>query len=165
MPVRQMIILALIIVSCSVVRNITIGSPQIYCTNWKEIDYLTISQNYLHHGFNLLRLDIFWPAEVAISQKRDITYFPWTEDLTDLNKYNLARPYYNLKKIIRKSKIPTVDLTSVLRSILDNWHIFRICGIRTKKDTKWLPWQFAGTKKPWDYYHRNRNLLLRNNYL
>ncbi|HZY26380.1 MAG TPA: glycosyltransferase family 39 protein [Bacteroidales bacterium] len=45
------------------IRIYTFNVPLTDRTSWKEIDYITISQNYLHNGFNLFRPTITWPAE------------------------------------------------------------------------------------------------------
>jgi 4-amino-4-deoxy-L-arabinose transferase-like glycosyltransferase len=57
------LILGAIIISIFIIRILTIQNPALDRTAWKEIDYITISQNYLHNGFNLFRPTISWPAE------------------------------------------------------------------------------------------------------
>jgi Dolichyl-phosphate-mannose-protein mannosyltransferase len=62
-PITQGIILAFILVLCCCVRIATIGSAPVDRTLWKEMDYVMISQNYWHHGFNILKPEVWWPAE------------------------------------------------------------------------------------------------------
>jgi hypothetical protein len=62
-PAHQRVILGFILFSCFIIRIVTIESAPIDRTCWKEIDYLMISKNYFHHGFNLLKPEIWWTAE------------------------------------------------------------------------------------------------------
>lgn len=52
-----------ILATVLLIRIYTFNVPLIDRTSWKEIDYITISQNYQHNGFNLFRPTITWPAE------------------------------------------------------------------------------------------------------
>jgi 4-amino-4-deoxy-L-arabinose transferase-like glycosyltransferase len=52
-----------ILATVLLIRIYTFTVPLTDRTSWKEIDYITISQNYLHNGFNLFRPTITWPAE------------------------------------------------------------------------------------------------------
>ncbi|MDD5541819.1 MAG: glycosyltransferase family 39 protein [Acidobacteriia bacterium] len=59
----QLVFLMLILWACIGVRVFTLKAPALDRTFWKEIDYITISTNYWHHGMNFLRPEINWPAD------------------------------------------------------------------------------------------------------
>ncbi len=61
-PRLQKTLLALILLACLAIRLATIKAPGLDRTFWKEIDYITISTNYWHHGFNFFHPQINWPA-------------------------------------------------------------------------------------------------------
>lgn len=60
---RAKLILLGSIMLIAAIRIITIQSPAIDRTAWKEIDYIMISENYYRHGYEFLRPEISWPAE------------------------------------------------------------------------------------------------------
>jgi hypothetical protein len=55
--------LALITIIILIIRFFSIDTPLTDRTEWKEIDYINISQNYLLNGFNISKPTISWPAE------------------------------------------------------------------------------------------------------
>jgi hypothetical protein len=46
-----------------IIRLSQLGVPNPDRTDWKEIDFITISQNYISNGFNFSQPTISWPAE------------------------------------------------------------------------------------------------------
>jgi hypothetical protein len=74
-------ILAVIIVGIAVFRLATISVPSLKWTSWKEIDYLTISQNYWKDGFNILQPKVTWPAEPPRVTEMELPLVPYTAAL------------------------------------------------------------------------------------
>ena len=71
----------------------------------------------------------FVPGAVAVSKTSDITYFPWTEDLSDIEKYDLDRPWHALLSLTADRDVPVFDLTTFLRNsniqpvyFPESWH-------------------------------------------
>ncbi len=60
---RATLVLSLIILFVFIIRILTIHTPAIDRTTWKEIDYIMISSNYAEHGFHFLYPETSWPAE------------------------------------------------------------------------------------------------------
>lgn len=58
---------------------------------------------------------LFVPGAVAVSDPKDIAYFPWGEDLADTSKYDMNRPNEVLKSLTTKLRIDLLDLTDTLR--------------------------------------------------
>ncbi|MBD3321459.1 MAG: hypothetical protein GF350_10240 [Chitinivibrionales bacterium] len=72
---------------------------------------------------------VFVPGAVAVSDPKDIDYFPWGEDLADTSKYDMNRPNEVLKSLTTKLRIDLLDLTDTLRRHSDqpvyferSWH-------------------------------------------
>lgn len=59
----QNLIILLILLMILIIRLYFINTPEIDRTAWKEIDYITISKNYVTNGFNFFLPTITWPAE------------------------------------------------------------------------------------------------------
>jgi 4-amino-4-deoxy-L-arabinose transferase-like glycosyltransferase len=57
------LVLGAIIVFIFIIRILTIQNPALDRTEWKEIDYITISKNYQTNHYNLFQPTISWPAE------------------------------------------------------------------------------------------------------
>ncbi|CAB5115230.1 hypothetical protein D3OALGB2SA_2638 [Olavius algarvensis associated proteobacterium Delta 3] len=55
--------LSIILLFTLAIRLVSIDIPALDRTMWKEIDYITISTNYLQNGFNFFQPEITWPAE------------------------------------------------------------------------------------------------------
>jgi len=55
--------LASIVLFFALIRLAGIAVPSLQWTAWKEIDYITISKNYLSNGFRFHEPTISWPAE------------------------------------------------------------------------------------------------------
>lgn len=58
----QNLIIILILFTILIIRLYFIDFPEIDRTAWKEIDYITISKNYLANDFNFFKPTITWPA-------------------------------------------------------------------------------------------------------
>jgi hypothetical protein len=71
-------ILLVIVVGIAVFRLMTISAPSLEWTSWKEIDYLTISQNYWKNGFNFLKPEVTWPAEPPRVTEMELPLVPFT---------------------------------------------------------------------------------------
>lgn len=71
-------ILLVIVVGIAVFRLMTISVPSLEWTSWKEIDYLTISQNYWKNGFNFLKPEVTWPAEPPRVTEMELPLVPFT---------------------------------------------------------------------------------------
>lgn len=56
-------ILGCIVLFFALIRLAGIGIPSLQWTDWKEIDYISISKNYLTNGFRIWEPTISWPAE------------------------------------------------------------------------------------------------------
>ncbi len=59
----QKLILITVLLVCAMLRLPATSIPALDRTMWKEIDYIEISRNYLHHGFHFFSPEISWPAE------------------------------------------------------------------------------------------------------
>lgn len=55
--------LAGIVLLFALIRLLYIGIPSLLWTDWKEIDYIAISRNFLTNGFRIWEPTITWPAE------------------------------------------------------------------------------------------------------
>jgi hypothetical protein len=60
---QAMLILGVFIGIVFMIRMTFLSTPMLDRTSWKEIDYITISQNYVNNGFNLFKPTISWPAD------------------------------------------------------------------------------------------------------
>ena len=70
-----------VIIGIAVFRLATISVPALEWTSWKEIDYLTISQNFWKNGFNLLKPEVTWPAEPPRVTEMELPLVPYTSAL------------------------------------------------------------------------------------
>jgi hypothetical protein len=73
--------LAIIILLVLIVRLATLNIPPLERSAWKEIDYLTISQNYWQHGFNFFWPEVSWPAEPPRVTEMEFPLVPFTTAL------------------------------------------------------------------------------------
>lgn len=80
-PKTVQTILYVIVIGLAVFRLMTISVPSLKWTSWKEIDYLTISQNYWKNGFNLLQPEVTWPAEPPRVTEMELPLVPYTSAL------------------------------------------------------------------------------------
>ena len=71
------LILFLILLSILAIRLTTINSPSLKWTQWKEIDYLTISKNYWQHGYRFLQPEVTWPAEPPRVTEMELPLVPF----------------------------------------------------------------------------------------
>lgn len=81
LPKTVRAILYVIIIGIAIFRLLTISIPSLEWTSWKEIDYLTISQNYWRHGFNFLKPEVTWPAELPRVTEMELPLVPYTASL------------------------------------------------------------------------------------
>ncbi len=72
---------------------------------------------------------VFVPGAVEVSQSKFINYFPWDQNLSDTNTYDMERPLKNLQYIATDVNIPVLDLTPYLKTyprqplyFPDSWH-------------------------------------------
>jgi len=77
----QNILLTIVIVMVLAVRLMTINTPSLKWTAWKEIDYLYISQNYWQDGFDFLHPEVGWPAEPPRVTEMEIPLIPFAAAL------------------------------------------------------------------------------------
>jgi len=77
----QIALLAIILLVVLFIRLATINVPSLETTSWKEIDYLTISQNYWQHGFNFFWPEVSWPAEPPRVTEMEFPLVPFTAAL------------------------------------------------------------------------------------
>lgn len=70
-----------IVVLIAIFRLATISIPSLEWASWKEIDYLTISQNYWNNGFNLLQPEVTWPAEPPRITEMELPLVPYISAL------------------------------------------------------------------------------------
>ena len=75
------VLLVVIILGITVFRLATISIPSLEWTSWKEIDYLTISQNYWKNGFNFFKPEVIWPAEPPRVTEMELPLVPFTAAL------------------------------------------------------------------------------------
>ena len=80
-PKTVQALLVVIILGIAVFRLATINIPSLEWTSWKEIDYLTISQNYWKNGFNFLKPEVTWPAEPPRVTEMELPLVPFTSAL------------------------------------------------------------------------------------
>jgi hypothetical protein len=71
------IILFMITFGIVIIRLLTINTPSLEWTAWKEIDYLTISQNFWKNGFNILQPEVTWPAEPPRVTEMELPLVPY----------------------------------------------------------------------------------------
>ena len=70
----------------------------------------------------------FVPGAVAVMPPAALSYFPWTEDLSDSSRYDLNRPLVALQKIAAELGVSIVDMTPHLKAapkaayFSDSWH-------------------------------------------
>ena len=74
-------ILSVIVIGIAIFRLMTISTPSLEWTSWKEIDYLTISQNYWENGLNFLQPEVTWPAEPPRVTEMELPLVPYTSAL------------------------------------------------------------------------------------
>jgi len=74
-------LLYVIVIGIAVFRLMTISVPSLEWTSWKEIDYLTISQNFWKNGFNFLQPEVTWPAEPPRVTEMELPLVPYTSAL------------------------------------------------------------------------------------
>jgi len=77
----QNLLLVMVILVVLSVRLVTINTPSIKWTAWKEIDYLYISHNYWKQGFDFLHPEVGWPAEPPRVTEMEIPLVPFTAAL------------------------------------------------------------------------------------
>lgn len=77
----QNLLLAVVIIVVLSVRLMTINTPSIKWTAWKEIDYLYISQNFWKQGFDFLHPEVGWPAEPPRVTEMEIPLVPFAAAL------------------------------------------------------------------------------------
>jgi 4-amino-4-deoxy-L-arabinose transferase-like glycosyltransferase len=80
-PKTAQFILYVIVIVIAVFRLMTINVPSLEWTSWKEIDYLTISQNFWQNGFNFLQPEVTWPAEPPRVTEMELPLVPYTSAL------------------------------------------------------------------------------------
>lgn len=66
-----------IVVLILAIRFLTIQTPALDRTVWKEIDYISISKNYLANGFNFFQPTISWPAEPPNVTAMELPVIPY----------------------------------------------------------------------------------------
>lgn len=74
-------LLTIVLILTLLVRLATINTPQLKWTEWKEIDYIAISQNFLKHGFNFFLPEVSWPAEPPRVTEMEFPLVPYTAAL------------------------------------------------------------------------------------
>ncbi len=77
----QYLLLSVIVAVVLIIRVISIDTPAMSWTAWKEIDYLYISQNYLNNGFNFFRPEVSWPAELPHVTEMELPFVPYISAL------------------------------------------------------------------------------------
>ena len=80
-PKTIRILLFLIVIGIGIFRLATISVPSLEWTSWKEIDYLTISQNFWQNGFNFLQPEVTWPAEPPRVTEMELPLVPYISAL------------------------------------------------------------------------------------
>ena len=65
----------------AVIRVFLIQIPQLDRTEWKEIDYITISKNYTKEGVKFWEPTISWPAEEPRVTAMEFPLVPYTASL------------------------------------------------------------------------------------
>ena len=76
-PKTIRVVLFVIVIGIAGFRLMTINVPSLEWTSWKEIDYLTISQNYWQNGFNFLQPEVTWPAEPPRVTEMELPLVPY----------------------------------------------------------------------------------------
>ncbi len=80
-PRQQKVILWIILLVCAGIHLWTMPSPALDRTQWKEIDYLEISTNYWHHGFNFFHPEVSWPADPPRVTAMEFPIIPYLASL------------------------------------------------------------------------------------
>ena len=75
------LIFLIILILTAVARLLIIDTPPLDRTEWKEIDYLAISDNYYHNGFNFLKPEVSWPAEPPRVTAMELPIVPYFASL------------------------------------------------------------------------------------
>lgn len=78
---RSVILLSLILMITAGIRVLTIQSPAIDRTDWKEIDHIMISRNYFENGYRFLYPEVEWPAESPRATAMELPVAPFTAAL------------------------------------------------------------------------------------
>jgi 4-amino-4-deoxy-L-arabinose transferase-like glycosyltransferase len=123
---QSTIILAGIITMIFLLRVYTLNIPLPDRTSWKEIDYITISQNYVSNGFNFIQPTISWPAEEPRVTAMELPLVPY-----------LAGIVYHIFGF----NIFSVRIIPLIVYILIIWVIFKL----VKRETGPVPALFAAT--------------------
>ena len=136
-PAVQRRIMIVMILLCALVRIATVDAPAIDRTQWKEIDYIVISENYFKNGFNFFKPEINWPAEPPRVTALEFPLVPYVTaflyPLAGINAYSvrwltllsflLLTVYVFL--LARRELGPMVGLLSALTvSIMPLYHPF-----------------------------------------
>lgn len=78
---RDAVIIGAIVVAALAVRLATIRYPGLAVTNWKEIDYISISRNFETHGFNIFTPQESWPAVPPRVTPMEFPLVPWAASI------------------------------------------------------------------------------------
>jgi 4-amino-4-deoxy-L-arabinose transferase-like glycosyltransferase len=70
-----------IVVATLAIRLVTIQHPGLAVTNWKEIDYISISRNFESHGFNIFTPQESWPAVPPRVTPMEFPLVPWAASI------------------------------------------------------------------------------------
>ena len=111
-PKFQRICLSLIILGCLSIRLVSIDSPTLDRTRWKEIDYIEISKNYSKNGYNFFKPEISWPAEPPRVTPMELPVVPYIA--------SFLYPVFGIN-------IYTVRLITLISFLLLPIYIFLLC--------------------------------------
>lgn len=75
------VVLGLILLLIATIRLSIIQTPALDRTEWKEIDYLTISENYQKNGYDFLHPQVSWPAETPRITAMELPVVPFMAGL------------------------------------------------------------------------------------
>lgn len=77
----QVVILVVLLTATLAIRLSTIGTPAIDWTDWKEIDHIEISKNFVKNGFNFFSPEVTWPAEPPRATAMELPVVPYATAL------------------------------------------------------------------------------------
>lgn len=133
----QQIILFTILAATLVIRLLTLHAPALDRTMWKEIDYITISQNYTENGFAFFRPEIEWPAEEPRVTAMELPIVPYAAALLysvfGFNVYTVRiltvlgflLASFFVYKLATREMGPVIGLgAAALSAVMPLWHPF-----------------------------------------
>jgi 4-amino-4-deoxy-L-arabinose transferase-like glycosyltransferase len=108
---RRRLLLFGVLVLLLILRLLTLSSPALDRTCWKEIDYLAVSHNFWQHGYHFFFPEVSWPAEPPRQTAMELPLAPFLAAL--------LYPIFGFVPLA--ARLPTV-----LASLLMSAYVYRL---------------------------------------